>query len=182
MNQKELFDELEAADTEIADAILPKPDMKIIPLSQVPNTQAKGKPKFQWKNEDQSTQIESPVIEEHRQEIEKINRETAHKLLDSMGVGTLDDSLALQRWIKALSPEALQQETQAFLSRHEVNDKLFFINGYFMLETYGEVNFREIRDRIFAMRPNGMNTYCHVCDTCHYTDPCERYTLAHTPA
>lgn len=96
-----------------------------------------------------------------------------------MEIDTLDEHITLQCWIQELSQEQRQAEADAFLSRHEVNDKLFLINGYHMLQNYGNINFKEISNKIIAMRPHGMNTYCHVCDTCHYTDPCERYKRAH---
>ena len=156
MDKKELFEELESADAQMVDALTSKPEMNTIPLPQV-------------------TQTESFTKEERVQ----ISREEAHRLLDRLDIGTLNESLSLQRWIKGLSPEERQQEAQAFLSRHEINDKIFHINGYHMLENYGKINFKEVRDKIFAMRPNGMNPYCHVCDVCHYTDPCERYKRAY---
>lgn len=156
MNQKELLEELETADAQMVDALAPKPEVKSLPLLQDTNTTILAK-----------------------NEPAPISREEAHRLLDRMEIGTLDESLALQRWIKALSPPQLQQEADAFLSKHEHNDKLFLINGYHMLEIYGKINFKEISTKIIAMRPHGMNTYCHVCDTCHYTDPCERYKRAY---
>ena len=154
MDNKELFEELESADAQMVDALTSKPEMNTIP---------------------QVTQTE-PLT---KKEMVQISREEAHRLLDRLDVGTLNESLSLQRWIKGLSPEELQQEAQAFLSRHEINDKLFLINRYHMLKNYGNIDFKEIRAKIMAMRPNCMNTYCHVCDVCHYTDPCERYKRAY---
>ena len=154
MEQK-LFEELETAEAQMTEALAPKPATKELPLYEV--------------SEDTTTARDA------KKETTRISRAAAHQLMDRIAVGTLDESIALQRWIKQLSPEERQQEADAFLSRHEVNDKLFLLNGYHMLKIYGKMDFQEVHNTIMAMRPNGKNTYCYVCDTCHYTDPCERY-------
>jgi len=167
MKQPEMIELLDKADAEMFESLNPPPEPKEIPLPQI------KKKKVQWKKpeETQNLQLESPVIEEHRKEVERISNEEAHKLLDQINIGTLDQHISLQKWIQELNKERLQEEVKKFLSRHEINDRIFHTKGFSMLQNYGKVNFNKIRDKIFAMRPNGMNTYCHLCDTCHYEVP-----------
>ena len=169
MKEPKLFELPNEVDQKNLKPLTPSPTPKVIPLPQ----KKPKKKKINWKRNEKITtqQLESTIIKEHRKKIDALSKEEAHKLLDQIKIGTLDEHISLQKWIQNLNEEQIQKEVQAFLSRHEINDKLLLTKGFSIFQNYGKVNFIQIRKEIIAMRPNGINTYCYLCDKCHYEVP-----------
>ena len=185
--QGTMLDEADEALTE--DMLGEKPNLEIVSsapllLKQI-ERENKDKKTFKWK--DAAPDTSQPMIPEFeefvqeldaeerrkKEEAERLTPEQAEILMDRMDE-TLDEWTALSKYMKSLSHEQRVETAIAFLDRHDHNDRLFFLNGYSHLENHAGLVMGEVRDKIIAMRPYGMNTYCFRCDRCHDKGECEK--------
>ena len=185
--QGTMLDDADEALTE--DMLGGKPNLEIISsapllLKQI-ERENKNKKTFKWK--DATPDTSQPMIPEFeefieeldaeelrkKEEAERLTSEQAENLMDRMD-STLNQWTALNKYVKNLSKEERIKTAAAFLERNDHNDRMFLLNGYSHLRNYDSGDLiKEVRDKIIAMRPYGVNTYCFICDRCHDEGECE---------